>query len=91
MLNPNTSYKFYLIVLYLWGVINSPLGIGPLAIGPMKNREGPIDEGVHSGTHIIPRSFIWLNITYRGELAQGIWRGTTMLRDAPRTSTPFKI
>jgi len=26
------------------GVINSPLGIGPLAIGPMKNREGPIDE-----------------------------------------------
>ena len=45
MLNPNTSYKFYLMVLYLWGVINSPLGIGPLAIDQMKNREGPIDEG----------------------------------------------
>ena len=82
-LNPNTSYKFYLMVLCLWGVINSPLGIGPLATGPMKNREGPIDEGVHSGTHIIPRSFIRLNVTCRGELARITWQGTTMLKDAP--------
>ena len=58
-------------------------------------------KGVHSGAHIIPRSFLWLNVTRRGqfhlkstcqeELDEGIWQGTTMLGDAPQTSTLFKI
>ena len=101
MLNLNTSYKFYLIVLYLWGVINSPLGIAPLAIGPMKNKEGPIDERCplkspyHTKELRLAQSHSSRRISSEIDLPRRTcsryMQGTTMLGDAPQTSTLFKI